>query len=201
MIKMLLVLIMSIFILSGCGTLQKEIHVKMNRPIHIQKPVETVAVIIAPSASKVDADIARGLVEKLTNKGVEVISNPKVADYTVALSVPTKIKLKDENGNAIALTALSTGVAGTVITYGAGYGHNAIGAGLGSAVGGAVLAYVLQDSSLAMQLDVVISQNKEKPIVQQKTRLFSTVKQMHLDKEDGQKVLIDNLSTELAKLF
>jgi len=181
----------------------KEIHVEMNKSIKVMEPKQTVSLITANNANQVDLDIVAKLAEKLQNKGITVIDNPLQADYTIALSVPTKLKLKDEDGHVIALSALSTGLMGAGVAYKstAGNGSAALGAGLAGAAGGAALGYVLKDSSLALKLDVVFAQNKLNPAVTQKTRIFSTVRQMHLDDADGQIVLVDRLSSEIANLF
>ncbi len=201
--KIISTALLSLLIFTGCGTLTKEIHVEMNKPIKITEPKQTVVLVTANNANQVDLDIAAKLAEKLQKKGVTIISDPLLADYTIAIAVPTQLKLKDEDGHIVELSALSTGLASAGVAYKVtgGSGSAALGAGLAGAAGGALLGYTLKDSSLALKLDVVFSQNKEKPIVQQKTRIFSTVRQMHLDEVEGQIVLVDKLSTEIANLF
>jgi len=201
--KSILITLLSLLIFTGCGTLTKEIHVEMNKPIKITKPSKIVALVTAKNANQVDLDIVSKLADKLQKKGVTITSNPLEADYTIALSVPTQQKLVDEDGNIIGLSALSTGLASAAVAYRVtgGSGSSALGAGLAGAAGGALLGYVLKDSSLALKLDVVFAQNKLNPIITQKTRIFSTVRQMHLNKADAQIVLVDKLSTEIANLF
>lgn len=188
---------------TGCGTLTKEIHVELNKPITVERNTKTVSIVTTKNATEVDLAIADGLATKLEKKGIDVMEDVKSSDYTIVLSVPTKTKLVDEDGNIIPLTALSTGLfsAGVAYKTTGGSGSSAIGAGLVGAVGGAALAFVLKDSSMALKVDVVFAQNKATPIVTQKTRIFSTVRQMHLDEAEGRTVLVDKLSTEIANLF
>lgn len=188
---------------TGCGTLTKEIHIELNKPVKVEKNTKSVSIITTKNATEVDLAIAESLANKLEIKGIDIIEDAQKADYAIVLSVPTKTKLIDEDGNMIPLAALSGGLfaAGVAYKTTGGSGSSSIGAGLAGAVGSTALAFIVKDSSMALKLDVVLAQNKLTPVVTQKTRIFSTVRQMHLDESEGRMVLVDKLSTEIATLF
>jgi len=194
------VLALLVFFIGGCGTFQKKIHVKMNKPVHIKQNVTKIAIITPKDGLKIDEVIAHELALKLEAKG-KIISNLENAELIITLSVPQKSKLRDEKGHIIELSALSVGVASAATVYGGTKsGTKAVGAGMAGAVVGGLFGYIVKDSTISLQLDLVLTDPKSPEDLQQ-TRIFSTVRQVHLGEEDGRKVLVDELSSKIANLF
>jgi hypothetical protein len=194
------ILALVVVFIGGCGTFQKKIHVKMNKPVHIKQNVTRIAIITPKEGLKINEVIAHELALKLEAKG-KTISNLENAELIITLSVPQKSKLRDEKGNIIELSALSMGVASAATVYGGTKsGTKALGAGMVGATVGGLFGYIVKDSTVSLKLDLVLSDPKSPENLQQ-TRIFSTVRQVHLGEEDGREILVDELSSKIANLF
>lgn len=198
MTRYIIALLIGVMLFSGCGTFKKDIHVKMNKPIRVQKGVQELAIISPDNGVELNALISEAIATKVKAGGIKVVSMDE-ADYVLTISVPTEEKLVDEDGNVVELAALSTGVGSFAVSYGVTRDlGDSLGVGAAAAIGGAIVGYVLKDSSVAMQVDLVFTDSNKRT---QQTRLFSTVRRMHLSQEDGEIALVENISETVSKLF
>lgn len=197
--KGIIILLISI-IVTGCGTFTKEIHVKMVKPIRIDKSLTKIAVITPNKGLELNKVIADKIVKKIKSSGKIIVSSREEADYIVTVAIPTKNGYKDINGKKIGLSAFAGALTAGAITYGATRSGSA---GLGAAAGGLIIGglvgYAVQDATVSLKLDVVVTNAKTQEL--QNTRIFSTVKQVRLKEDEGKIVLINELSTAVANLF
>jgi len=194
----LLVMAFLLFAIVGCGTFQKQIRVKMNGTLSPQS-VKKIAIISPKDGSPIDHLIQIDLAKKLKLKNIEIVSREE-SDLIITVAVPTQVKSRDEHGKIIALTSLSAGLVSSIATYNVtGSRTQAFKGALAGAAVGAVIGYAVRDSSVKIKLDVVFTNNRTKEF--EKTRIFSTAKQVHLLEDEGVKVLVDRLSSTITDYF
>ena len=195
----LVIISLIIAMVSGCGTFTKEIKVKMIKPLKAPN-VTKIAVVTPKDGLPIDGVIAEQLIQKLEAKG-KLIVKTEEAEYIIALTIPHKLNRKGIDGGKVARAAFAGGLSSGAITYGATRsGSSSAGAALGGAIVGGLIGYAVQDATVALQLDVVLTDPTSKDKYQE-TRIFSTVKQVHLSEEEGKVVLIEKLAQEVANLF
>jgi len=191
--------ILFILIFSGCGTFSLELDSKMTQSIFLKnlKPTKTIYLVKTNSAT-VDDNIGSLAKQKLIAKNYSFVNNPEDATYILRVNT-ININAKREQREAKGAAVIGTSI-GLVALASEGNKAGVQGAIAGAVIGG-LFAYAVADGQVRMQADVVITESLNGDEVEHKTRIIAEAKQVHLTPDEGQPLLEEKISKQIAGIF
>lgn len=193
------ILIILVFIVSGCGTFSLELDSKMTQSVFLKnlKPIKSIYLVKTNTAS-VDDNIASLTKNKLIAKNYSFVDDPDKATYILRVNTININAAKEQNEVDAAVVSGST--VGLVQLASKG-NSSALKGGIVGATAGAILAYAVSDGLIRMQADVRITETIDGNEVEHKTRVIAEAKQVHLTPEKGQPLLEEKISKQIAGIF
>lgn len=192
-------LILLILIFSGCGTFSLELDSKMTKSIFLKnlKPTKTIY-LVKTNTAIVDDKIGSLTKQKLIAKNYSFVDNPENATYILRVNT-ININAKREQREAKGAAVIGTSV-GLVALASEGTKAGLQGAAGGALIGG-LFAYAVSDGQVRMQADVVITESLDGEEIEHKTRVIAEAKQVHLSPQEGQPLLEEKISKQIAGIF
>jgi outer membrane lipoprotein SlyB len=183
----------------GCGTFSLELDSKMTNSIFLEnlKP-KKIIFLVKTNTAIVDDNIGKLLKQKLEKKNYIFTNNPADATYILRVNTINMAAHKEQNeAKAGAVVGGSTGI----VAMAAKGGKNGLAGAVVGAVVGGVFAYVVADGQVRMQVDVKIEEAIDGKMIKHYTRVIAEAKQIHLTPEEGQPLLEEKISTQIAGIF
>lgn len=151
-------------IFAGCATSELQTSSKMSQSVFINPVAKSKRLIFVSSknTSGQKINLEKTIISELEAKGYTVVDDPEMATYVLLTNVLYCDKKQENNATG---GALAGGVAGAGVS---GYNNNSggqmVGAAIGTAVVGGLLAKLTEDTIYQMQVDIVIREKSNSTV-------------------------------------